>query len=97
MHWSIGALGYFPTYTLGTLYAAAFFDKAERSLGGLDQDLAAGDTSRLLGWLKENIYDRAYLYPAKELGEKVLGEPLSARPFIGYLTNKYSEMLSLSL
>jgi carboxypeptidase Taq len=97
MHWSIGALGYFPTYTLGTLYAAAFFDKAERSLGGLDQDLAAGDTSRLLGWLKENIYDRAYLYPAKDLGEKVLGEPLSARPFIDYLTNKYSEMLSLSL
>jgi carboxypeptidase Taq len=92
MHWSIGALGYFPTYTLGTLYAAAFFAKAERELGELDTDLRQGKVDRLLGWLKTNVYSQGYLYPAKELGEKILGEPITAAPFIDYLRTKFGDM-----
>jgi carboxypeptidase Taq len=92
MHWSIGSLGYFPTYTLGTLYAAAFYSKAERDLGGIDDELRAGDVSRLHGWLAENVYSQGYLYPAKELGERILGEPISARPLIDYLREKFGEM-----
>jgi len=97
MHWSIGALGYFPTYTLGTLYSAAFFDKAVADLDGLDDDLAAGDGTRLLEWLKQNIHSQAYLYPAKELGERVLGEPVSAQPFVSYLKRKFGEMYGIDL
>jgi carboxypeptidase Taq len=97
MHWSIGALGYFPTYTLGTLYAAALFAKAEEDMGSLDDDLAAGETERLLGWLKENVYSHGYLYSAKELAHKVLGEPITARPFIDYLSSKYADMYGLDL
>lgn len=92
MHWSIGALGYFPTYTLGTLYAAAFFDKANSDLGGLDDDLRSGNVDRLLEWLKTNVYSQGYLYPAKELGLRVLGETVSAQPLIDYLKNKFGEM-----
>ncbi len=92
MHWSIGALGYFPTYTLGTLYAAAFYDKAEAEIGDLNAQLQAGEVGGLLDWLKTNIYDHAYLYSAKELGEKVLGETVTAKPFIDYLRNKFGEM-----
>lgn len=95
MHWSIGALGYFPTYTLGTLYSAAFFDKAKSEINDLDQQLAEGDVSELLGWLKTNIYDHAFLLPAKELAQQVLGEPISATPFINYLRNKFGEMYSV--
>ncbi|MEA2477740.1 MAG: carboxypeptidase Taq, partial [Actinomycetota bacterium] len=62
MHWSLGFFGYFPTYTLGTLYAAAFFDKASADLGGLEEDLKNLDGSRLLGWLRENIHSQGYLY-----------------------------------
>lgn len=97
MHWAIGALGYFPTYTLGTLYAAAFFQKAEREIDGLDEDLGRGEVSRLLAWLNENIYSQGYLYSAKDLAQKILGEPISAQPFITYLSEKYADIYGLSL
>lgn len=97
MHWSIGALGYFPTYTLGTIYAAAIFDKAREELGDLDDEHRKGDTSRLLQWLTDNVYSQAYLYPAKELMELVLGREPTARPLIDYLRNKFGALYGLSL
>jgi carboxypeptidase Taq len=97
MHWSIGAFGYFPTYTLGTLYAAAFFEKAREDLPDLDEHLSQGRTRGVLDWMRTNIYERGYLYPAKQLGEMVLGEPISARPFISYIRAKFSDMYDISL
>jgi carboxypeptidase Taq len=95
MHWAIGALGYFPTYTLGTLYAAALYEKAEADIGGLSDDLTRGDGSRLHAWLNDNIYKKAYLKPAKELGEEVLGGPLTVSPFIDYLKKKYGDLYNV--
>lgn len=92
MHWSIGAWGYFPTYTLGTLYAAAFFAKAEDDLDGLDDDLSKGECGRLLQWLRDNVHSKAYLYSAKDLGEQVLGGELTVEPFLKHLQAKYSEL-----
>lgn len=92
MHWSIGAWGYFPTYTLGTLYAAAFFATAEEDLDGLDDDLTKGECGRLLQWLRDNIHSKGYLYPAKELGEQVLGGELTVEPFLKHLQAKYSQL-----
>ncbi|MEA2507760.1 MAG: carboxypeptidase Taq [Actinomycetota bacterium] len=96
MHWSTGIQGYFPTYTLGTIYSAAFFAKAQEQLGNLDDDLREGDTSRLLGWLRENIHSKAYRYPAKELAEQVLGAPVSAKPLLEHLRTKYSELYDIT-
>lgn len=92
VHWSLGAIGYFPTYTLGTMYAAAFYRKAEEDLGDLAPDLRRGDGSRLLAWLREQIHRHAYVYPAAELGERVLGGPLTAAPLLDYLKTKYEEI-----
>ncbi|MDQ3958527.1 MAG: carboxypeptidase M32 [Actinomycetota bacterium] len=92
MHWSIGALGYFPTYTLGNLYAAAFFAKATEELGDLEADLRSGNGARLLEWNREKIHSQAYLKPAKDLGEDVLGGQLSARPFLDYVTSKFKTL-----
>lgn len=92
MHWSIGALGYFPTYSLGTIYAAAFFDKAVEELGDLSDSFRNGDTSRLLQWLRTNIHEHAYRYDAKDLAERVTGQPLSARPLLDYLDAKYTTL-----
>ncbi|HVL63791.1 MAG TPA: carboxypeptidase M32 [Actinomycetota bacterium] len=97
MHWSGGAFGYFPTYTLGTMYSAAFFRRAEEDLGDLSQDLRKGDGARLLGWLRENIHRKAYVLPAAELGESVLGGPLSAEPLLDYLRDKYTAIFDVSL
>jgi carboxypeptidase Taq len=97
MHWSIGALGYFPTYTLGTLYAAELFERIKEDLGDLTEELRAGDTSRVLGWLTDNFYSEAYLYPAKELMQKLLGHAPTAQPFINYLRSKYERLYDIKL
>jgi carboxypeptidase Taq len=97
MHWSTGTIGYFPTYTLGTLYAAAIFDKAQEELGDLSEEFRRGETQRLLDWLRKHIHSEGYRYPAKELAQKVLGEPLSVRPFLDYVKTKYSELYDVSL
>jgi carboxypeptidase Taq len=97
MHWPTGAQGYFPTYTLGTLYAAGFFAQATAELGNLDEELRSGETGRLLKWLRERIHQRAYLVPGKELGESVLGGPLTATPFLDHLKTKYGSLYNLSL
>lgn len=90
VHWSVGLHGYFPTYTLGNIYSAAFFDKAEEELGNLDDEFRNGDVSRLLAWLRENIHSQAYLYSATDLGERVAGGEVSAGPLLRYLKGKYS-------
>lgn len=97
MHWSIGYLGYFPTYTLGTLYAAAFFAKANADLGGLDDDLRQGDCSRLLDWLRTNIHSKGHLKPATELARDVLGDGLSAKPFLEHVRSRYGELYDVNI
>jgi carboxypeptidase Taq len=92
MHWSGGMQGYFPTYTLGTLYAAAFYAKAETDLGSLEGDLKRGETRRLLEWLRANIHSKANRYDTKVAAEKVLGAPFSPKPFLDYLETKYFEL-----
>ena len=97
MHWSDAYFGYFPTYTLGTLYAAAFYDKMIGDIGSIDDNLRAGDCSRVLGWLRTNIHSQGYLYPATELAERVLGTKLTAAPFVEHIRSKYGEIYSLSI
>jgi carboxypeptidase Taq len=92
MHWSGGMMGYFPTYTLGTLYAAAFFAKARSDLGDLEDEFRRGETGRLLDWLRTNIHSKAHLHDAKDLAAEVLGEKPTAQPFLDYLSDKYSDI-----
>jgi carboxypeptidase Taq len=89
MHWSIGAFGYFPTYTIGNLYAAALYARAHEALGGLNDDLSAGECSRLLDWLRANVHARAYLVEPDELMTEVVGEVPGAGPLLSYLETKY--------
>lgn len=96
MHWSIGALGYFPTYTMGTLYAAAFFERAQQDLGSLDEQVA-GDFVPLLQWLREKVHAQANLRPPQEIAASVTGERLSAAPFLRYIATKYGELYGVSV
>lgn len=96
MHWAVGALGYFPTYTLGTLYAAALFDRAQQELGELASEFRRGDTARLLEWLRTNVHVRAGRRPGKEIAEDVIGGALSPQPFLDHLKAKYGELYELT-
>ncbi|HET6246207.1 MAG TPA: carboxypeptidase M32 [Tepidisphaeraceae bacterium] len=88
IHWSGGAIGYFPTYTLGNLYAAQFFEQARKDLGDLDAQFAMGDFAPLLGWLRENIHRHGKRYLPRQLVKKVTGSDLSAEPLLRHLRKK---------
>ena len=95
VHWSFGLFGYFPTYTLGNLYAAQFWETIQHRLPGLEDDFARGDFGRLLAWLNENIHAHGRRYGAGELCEKVTGRPLESGPLLGYLGGKLREVYGL--
>jgi carboxypeptidase Taq len=95
IHWSGGLLGYFPTYALGNLYAAQFFDAAQKELGNLPEQFAQGEFGPLKMWLNEKIHRHGRRYPARRLVEFVTGKPLSHVPFINHLAAKYTELYGL--
>jgi carboxypeptidase Taq len=90
VHWSFGGLGYFPTYTLGNLYAAQFMAAARREMPGLDEDFRRGEFGRLREWLKANIHGPGGVYRAPQLCARVTGEGLDHRPLMAYLREKAS-------
>lgn len=96
IHWSFGALGYFPTYTLGNLYAAQFFEAAERDLGALAPRFAEGQFEPLLTWLREKIHRQGQCYSASQLVERITGQPLSHAPLIRYLKQRFGPLYGLN-
>jgi carboxypeptidase Taq len=96
IHWSLGAIGYFPTYTLGNLYAAQFFEQAGRDLGDLDGMLGRGDFTPLLQWLRKNIHSQGQRHKARELVQRVTGQKLSARAMLAHLNRKAAEVYGVS-
>jgi carboxypeptidase Taq len=95
VHWSFGLFGYFPTYTLGNLYAAQFWQTINQQIGGLEGEFAKGDFSQLLQWLNQNIHAHGRRYGAGELCEKVTGRPLESQPLMDYLGGKLREVYRL--
>ena len=91
-HWASGQIGYFPTYTLGNIYAAQLFAAAERDLGPLDPAFAQGDFSGLLGWLRSRIHREGMRYPAAKLIERATAVPASARALIDDLRRRDGEL-----
>ena len=89
VHWSHGSFGYFPTYSLGSFYAAQFFATAENQLPGLHEAIGAGDTSPLLAWLREHIHRWGRRYTSEELCLKATGKTLDIHYFLDYLLGKY--------
>lgn len=95
VHWSEGAFGYFPSYALGTLYAAQFYAKAEKDLGNLEALFAAGEFGPFVKWLRENIHAHGCRYLPRDLVRVATGEDLNPDYLIEYLERKYREMYGL--
>lgn len=96
VHWSCGLFGYFPTYTLGNLYAAQFAASADKALGGLDQLLQRGDFTPLREWLHEHVHQHGRRYSPAELCERATGAPLSSEHFINYLERKLHHVYEIA-
>jgi len=89
VHWFSGLFGYFPTYTLGALMAAQWFAAASAALPDLGTQIAAGEFTGLVGWLRREIHSRGQLRTARELLVEVTGEPLDMRHFKAHLERRY--------
>jgi len=89
VHWSCGLFGYFPTYTLGNLYAAQFAAAMEKDLGALDVKIRAGDFAPMREWLRDKVHKHGREFSAAELCRRATGTDLDASYFLRYLEGKY--------
>ena len=90
IHWSEGLIGYFPTYTLGNLYAAQLFDAANRDIGPLDASFAAGEFVPLREWLRDRIHRHGKKYRAADLIQRATGRAADSSALVASLTERYS-------
>lgn len=95
VHWSMGIIGYFPTYTLGNLLACQLWESAVAAHPSIPDGIRRGDTSELLGWLRENVHRYGRQYLPADLVVKATGKPLTAAPFLRYLEKKYTDLYNL--
>lgn len=95
VHWSFGLVGYFPTYTLGNLYAAQLWEKINADLPDLDGQIAKGKFVGLKEWLNQHIHKHGRRWRAGELCQRVTGKPLSAEPLLRHLEGKLGQVYGL--
>ncbi len=89
VHWSEGAFGYFPSYTLGAMYAAQWFAALRRAAPDLDARIAAGDFAPVFDWLDANIWSQASRWETPELVRRASGEALNPAHFRAHLEARY--------
>jgi carboxypeptidase Taq len=89
VHWSHGSFGYFPTYTLGSLYAAQFYHSAQQQIKDLEKQISEGNMTPLLQWLRTNIHSKGRLFSSEELCEQISGERLNNSYFLEYAKKKF--------
>ncbi len=92
VHWPSGLIGYFPTYTLGNLFAAQMFHKAQDELGDLEERFAAGDFASLRKWLREKVHEPGATYSPRDMISRITGSALDPTFFIEYAKDKYGEL-----
>ena len=92
VHWSHGSFGYFPTYSMGSFYAAQFFANASEGIPSLETDLEDGNTKPMLKWLQSNIYQHGRVLTSEELCTAVSGKPLDIRYFLEYILAKHKKI-----
>jgi carboxypeptidase Taq len=95
IHWSSGLIGYFPTYALGNLLSAQYYNAACRAHPSIPDEIAAGQFDTLRAWLTDNIYRHGRKFTSDELTRRVTGEGIQSSDFMTYLETKYGEIYDL--
>ena len=95
VHWSHGSFGYFPTYSLGSFYAAQFFEQAMADIANLESQITEGKFDTLLQWLRTHVHQYGRRYRSEELCKHITGRGLDFSSFMRYATKKYSGIYSL--
>ncbi len=95
VHWSVGLFGYFPTYSLGNVYAGCLYQALRRDVPDLDQDLTHGNTERATNWLRDNLQQHGGLRMPVDTITHATGETPSHAPLMSYLEEKFSNIYDL--
>jgi carboxypeptidase Taq len=95
VHWSIGAFGYFPTYTLGNLYAGCLFETMQNDLPYLDKELEKGNLKSAKNWLTNKIHKFGSMYEPLNLIKHATGSEFTEKPLLTYLEKKFEELYSV--
>lgn len=95
VHWSYGSIGYFSTYALGNLVSAQLWEKINKDIRDLDDQIRQGNFSELLGWLRTKVHVHGHKYDPQDLVQMVTGSKITPEPYVRYLTKKYSEIYGL--
>lgn len=89
VHWASGLMGYFPSYTLGNIFASQLFSTFEEQFPDWEKQVSQGELLFIKGWLNEKVHSQGRRYTSKELLTQITDKPFSSKPYINYLTNKY--------
>lgn len=95
IHWSMGGIGYFPTYSLGNLLSVLFYNQAIKDSPDIPSQIKKGNFIPLLNWMREKIYKEGAKYIPDELVKRVTGEPICTKPFLTYMQKKYTDIYGL--
>lgn len=95
IHWSMGAFGYFPTYTLGNLYAAHLFEAFSKGHPDWAEQVAKGEMGFIKNWLQEKVYRHGRRYTTQELLKQATGKPFTEDAYLNYIEDKYTKIYHL--
>jgi carboxypeptidase Taq len=95
VHWSVGLFGYFPTYSLGNIYAGCLVKALRADLPGLDADLARGDTSAATGWMRDRLQRFGALREPRATVAHACGFDPDEGPLLDYLDAKFADLYRL--
>jgi len=95
VHWSVGLFGYFPTYTLGNVYAGCLHQAMRAALPDLDDDLARGETGRATGWLRAHVQQYGGLFEPRQVIAQAAGAAPTEAPLLDYLEGKFRDLYAL--
>lgn len=95
VHWSVGLFGYFPTYSLGNVYAGCLNQAMHTQIAGLEADFAKGETQRATQWLGENVQQHGGLYESRDVIARACGGEVSELPLLAYLEEKFGQIYKL--
>jgi len=96
IHWSWGSFGYFPTYAIGTIYAAQLWKTLRKKYPEIEKEISKGNFGRVREWLRKNIHEKGSIKLSEEIIKEVCGYGLKSEDYINYLTEKYGKIYGFS-
>lgn len=97
IHWYIGEIGYFPSYTIGDLIAPQLYAAAKRDIPNLEEQIRAGNEIVLTHWLSDKVFPHVGILSAGEIVEQVTGKPLGAGDFLEFYAARYQELFGIEI